>query len=156
MESWRSMILLSSRFFKREKERIYWVHSILRYREEGEFPLLIKEQRDYHRRLKVYFRMSVAQFDALPQILELHIKKRTTNFCELSVQGSSQYYVLRDESQNLHSGFWCSLLRWIWIVKTPLKMLPTNAENRKLNPIQFFFMTDETFRGFFWHAKISD
>ncbi len=32
--------------------------------------------------------MSVAQFDALLAILEPHIKKMTTNFCELSVQGS--------------------------------------------------------------------
>ncbi len=30
----------------------------------------------------------MAQFDALPMILEPHIKKKTTNFCELSVQGS--------------------------------------------------------------------
>ncbi len=80
------MILLSSRFLKREKERKYWVHPILRYREEGEFPLLIKEQWDYHGRFKVYFRMSVAQFDALLAILEPHIKNKTTNFCELSVQ----------------------------------------------------------------------
>ncbi len=29
---------------KKEKERKYWVHPILKYREEGEFPLLIKEQ----------------------------------------------------------------------------------------------------------------
>ncbi len=31
--------------------------------EYGEF-LLIKDQRDYHGRFKVYFTMSVAQFDA--------------------------------------------------------------------------------------------
>ncbi len=68
---------------KREKERKCCVHPILRYREEGEFP-----QRDYHRRFNVYFRMSVAQFNALLAILEPHIKKKTTNFCELSVQGS--------------------------------------------------------------------
>ncbi len=68
------MILLSSRFLKREKERKYWVHPILRYREERESPLL-KEQRDYHGRFKVYFRMSVAQFDGLLVILEPHIKK---------------------------------------------------------------------------------
>ncbi len=52
------------------------VHPILQYREEGEF-LLIKEQRDYCGRFKVYFRMSVAQFDALLAILEPHIKKTT-------------------------------------------------------------------------------
>ncbi len=48
--------------------------------ERKEFPLLIKEQRDYHGRFKVYFRMSVAQFDALLAILEPHIKKKTPNF----------------------------------------------------------------------------
>ncbi len=48
----------------------------------------MKEQRDYNGRFKVYFRMSVAQFDALLAILEPHIKKKTTNFCELRVQGS--------------------------------------------------------------------
>ncbi len=71
-----------------KKERKYWVHPILRYSEEGEFPLIIEEQRDYHGRFKVYFRMSVAQFDALLAILEPHIKKKNTSFCELSVQGS--------------------------------------------------------------------
>ncbi len=30
----------------------------------------------------------MAQFDALLVILESHIKRKTTNFCELSVQGS--------------------------------------------------------------------
>ncbi len=50
--------------------------------------MLNKEQRDYHGRFKVYFRMSVAQFDALLVILEPHIKEKTTSFCELSVQRS--------------------------------------------------------------------
>ncbi len=81
------MILLSSRFFF-FKKRKYWVYPVLRYREDGEFPLLIKEQQDYPGRFKVYFRMSVAQFDALLAILEPHIKKTTTNFCKLSLQGS--------------------------------------------------------------------
>ncbi len=76
----------------------------------------MKEQRDYHGRFKVYFRMSVAQFDALQEILEPHIKKKTTNVCELSVQGSLQCFVLRDEVDELdnrHSGFWCSLVWWL-------------------------------------------
>ncbi len=73
---------------KKEKERKYWVHPILRYREDGEFQVLIKEQRDYHEWFKVHFRMSVAQFGALLAILEPHIKKKTTYFCELRVQGS--------------------------------------------------------------------
>ncbi len=32
--------------------------------------------------------MYVAQFDALLAILEPHVKKKTTNFCEVGVQGS--------------------------------------------------------------------
>ncbi len=73
---------------KRRKKRKYWVHPILKYSEDVEFRLLIKDQRDYHGRFKVYFRMSVAQFDALLAMLESHIKRKTTNFCELHVQGS--------------------------------------------------------------------
>ncbi len=110
------MILLSSRL-KKKIERKYWVHPILKYREEGEFPLLIKEQQDYHRRFNVFFRMSVVQFDALLAMLEPHIKKKTINFCELSVQGSIySASVLRDEVDKLdnrHSGFWRSLVRWL-------------------------------------------
>ncbi len=97
------MILLSSHFLKREKERKYWGHPILRYREEGEFPLLITEQQDYHGRYKVCFRMSVAQFDALLNEV--------------------------DELDNRRSGFWRSLVRWLWIVKTPLKTRVTDAKN---------------------------
>ncbi|KAI7789427.1 hypothetical protein IRJ41_012110 [Triplophysa rosa] len=40
------------------------------------------ELRDYPDRFKIYFRMSVAQFDALLAILKPHIKKKTTNFRE--------------------------------------------------------------------------
>jgi len=51
---------------KRKRKRKYRVLPILRLRrEEGEFHLLIKELRDYPEWFKVYFRMSVAQFDAL-------------------------------------------------------------------------------------------
>ncbi len=76
--------------------------------------------------------MSVTQFDALLVILEPLIKKKTTNFCELSVQESLHCFVLRDEVDELdnrHSGFWRSFVRWLWIVKTPLKMLATDAKN---------------------------
>ncbi len=38
----------------------------------------------------------MAQFDALLAILEPHIKRKTTNFCELHVQGFLQCFVLRD------------------------------------------------------------
>ncbi len=59
--------------------------------------------------------MSLAQFDALLAILEPHIKKKTTKFCEVSVQGFLQCFVLRDEVDefdNHHSGFWRLLVRW--------------------------------------------
>ncbi len=60
------MILLSSRFLKREKERKHWVHPILRYRDDGEGT----------GEFNVYFRMSEARFDALLAILEPLIKRR--------------------------------------------------------------------------------
>ncbi len=41
--------------------------------------------------------MSASQFDALLAILEQHIKRKTTSFGELSVQGSLQCFVLRDK-----------------------------------------------------------
>ncbi len=46
-----------------------------------------------------------------------------------------------DELNNRHSGFWRSLLRWLSNVKTPLKMLATDAKNVfvKLNPILIFY-----------------
>ncbi len=55
-----------------------------------------------------------------------------------------QCFVLRDEVDelnNCHSGFCRSLLRWLSNVKTPLKMLATDAKNVfvKLNPIQIFY-----------------
>ncbi len=76
------VILLSSRFLKKGK---YWVHPILKYREDGEFLSLLRSSGINMGDSKVYFRMLVAQFDAL---LVPHIKKKTTHFCELSVQGS--------------------------------------------------------------------
>ncbi len=36
----------------------------------------------------------MTQFDALQVILEPHIKKKTTNFCELRVQESLRCFVL--------------------------------------------------------------
>ncbi len=57
----------------------------------------------------------MAQFDDLLATLELHIEKKTTNFCELSVQGPMQCFVRQDEVDHLvrcHSRFWLSLVRW--------------------------------------------
>ncbi len=113
-------------------------------------PLLIKEQRDYPGRFKVYFRTSVAQFDALLAILEPHIKKEDHQF--LWTQCARIYiqcFVLRDEVDELdnrHSGFWCSLVRWLWTVKTPLKMLATDAKNAKNRTRSEFFYDRRKFR----------
>ncbi len=63
-----------------------------------------------------------------------------------------QCFVLRDEVDELdnrHSGFWRSLLRWLWTVKTPLKMLATDAKNeKKKNRTRSEF--------FLWRTKISE
>ncbi len=111
-------------------------------REEGEFPLLIKEQRDYHGRFKVYFRISVAQFDALLAILEPQIKKKTTNFCELSVQGFLHCFVLQDEGWTWQSPFW--ILVFACMVALNCQNTSQNAcyrceKCRKSNPSEFFY-----------------
>ncbi len=93
--------------------------------------------------------MSVTQFDAVLAILEPHIKKKTTNFCELSVQGSVQCFVLRDEVDELdnrHSGVCRSLVRWLSIVKTPLKMLATDVKNTENQTWSKFFYDGRKFQ----------
>ncbi len=86
-------------------------------REEGEFPLLIKEQRVYHGRFKVYFRMSLARFDALLTILKSHIKKKTISTISVNSVCKDIYIALccetKDELDNHHSGFWRSLVQWL-------------------------------------------
>ncbi len=52
-----------------------------------------------------------------------------------------------DELDNHHSGFWRSLSVAL-NCQTPLKMLATDAKNRKkIEPDPNFFMTDENFGG---------
>ncbi len=76
-------------------------------------------------------------------------KKKTTNVCELSVQGSLQCFVLRDKVDELddrQSGFWRLLVRWLWIVKIPLKMLATNAKKQNIYwLIKLFFFDGQKF-----------
>ncbi len=90
----------------------------------------------------------MAQSDALLAILEPHIKKKTTNFCELSVQ-ESIYNALCCETK------WMNLtiaildfgvLRWLWTVKTPLKMLATDAKNAKNRTRSEFFYDGRKFQ----------
>ncbi len=122
------MIWLSSRFFKRKRKEI--LGPILKYREDGEFPLHIKDQRDYHSGFKVYFRMSVAQFDALLAILEPHIKRKTTNFCELSVMKWMNLTIaILDFDVRLYSGSELS---------KHSKCLPRMRKKEKI-PIQIFY-----------------
>ncbi len=78
LQAVRMILLMAAFSLEKKKGNIGYIQSW--DIERKEFPLLIKEQRDYHGRFKVYFRMSVAQFDALLAILEPHIKKKTTNF----------------------------------------------------------------------------
>ncbi len=53
-----------------------------------------------------------------------------------------------DELDNRRSGFWRSLLRWLWTAKTPLKMLAMDAKNaKKIEPDPKIFMKDENFGG---------
>ncbi len=79
----------------------------------------------------------VAQFDALLAIIEPHIKKKTTNFCELSVQGSI-FSALCCETK------WMNLTIAI-SVKTPLKMLATDAKNGKNLTRSGFFYDGQKF-----------
>ncbi len=82
-------------------------------------------------------------------ILEPHINKKTINFCELSVQGSIQCFVLRDEVDELdyrYSGCWRSLVRCLWTVKTLLKMLATDAKNVEIKTRFEFFHDGRKFR----------
>ncbi len=73
----------------------------------------------------------MAQFDVLLVILEPHIKKKTTNFCEFSVQGSFQCCVLRDEVDELYNR-----QNACWMQKT-----------KKIECDPNLFMTDEGFGG---------
>ncbi len=93
----------------------------------------------------------MAQFDALLAILEPHIKKKTTNFCELSVQGS------------IYSALCCEM-KWMNLTIAILdfgvrfyggselskhlsKCLPRMRKTQKIEPDPNFFMTDKNFRG---------
>ncbi len=93
----------------------------------------------------------MAQFDALLAILEPHIKKKTTNFCELSVQGSI-YSALCCETK------WMSLIIAILdfgvhfyggseLPKHLSKCLPRMRKTQKIEHDPNFFMTDENFGG---------
>ncbi len=69
----------------------------------------------------------------------------------MSVHGPDiQCFVLRDEVDELdnrRSGFWRSLVWWLWTVKTPIKMLAMMRKTEQIEPDLNFFMTDENFRG---------
>ncbi len=94
--------------------------------------------------------MSVAQFEALLAILEPHIKK-TTNFCELSVQGSI-YSALCCEMKwmNLtiaNLDFGVRLYGGSELSKKLSKCLLRMRKMQKIEPDPIFFMTDENFGG---------
>ncbi len=95
--------------------------------------------------------MSVAQSDALLAILEPHIKKKTTNFCELSVQ-ESIYNALCCETKwmNLTIAILDFGIRFYGgseLSKHLSKCLPRMWKMQKIEPDPNFFMMDENFRG---------
>ncbi len=97
---------------KRKRKEIFGL-SILRYGEDGEF-LLIKEQLDYHEQFKVLLQdISRSVWCFASEILEPHSKKKTINFCELSVQDIYSAWAARRSwvTWQSHSGFWRSLVR---------------------------------------------
>ncbi len=84
----------------------------------------------------------MAQFDALLEILEPHIKKKTTNFCEQCVRIYIQSYVLRDEVDELTIAileFSVHLYGGSELSKRLSKCLP------RMEPDPNFFMMDEHF-----------
>ncbi len=94
--------------------------------------------------------MSVAQFDALLAILEPHIKKKTTNFCELSVQ-ESIYNALCCETK------WMNLTITILdfgvrfyggseLSKHLSKCLPRMRKTQKIEPDPNFFYDGRKFQ----------
>ncbi len=89
--------------------------------------------------------MSVAQFNALLAILEPHIKK-TTNFCELSVQGSI-YSALCCETKWMNLtisilDFGDRLYGGSELSKHLLKCLLRMRKMQKIEHDPIFFMTD--------------
>ncbi len=81
------MILLSL-LEKKKKRKEALGPSNPKYREDGEFHLLIKEQRYYHGDSVRKFTSGFQWLSLMLAIMETHIKKKTTKFCELSVLGS--------------------------------------------------------------------
>ncbi len=93
----------------------------------------------------------MAQFDALLAILEPHIKKKTTNFCELSVQGSI-YNALCCETKWMNLtiatlDFGVRLYGGSELSKHLSKCLLQMRKTQKIEPDPKKIMTDESFGG---------
>ncbi len=146
-------MILSSSCFLKEKKKKGNIGSIQSWDiDRREF--LIKEQRDYQGRFKVYFRMSVAQFDDLPAILKPLIKNKTTNFCELYIlyMNSDLYTVLcaaRWSGWTWQSAFWILAFACVGseLSKHISKCFLRMRKTEKIEPDPIFFMTDENFGG---------
>ncbi len=92
----------------------------------------------------------MVQFDALLAILELHIKTKTTNFCELSLQGSI-YSALCCETKwmNLTIAILDFAARFYGgseLSKHLSKCLPWMQKTSKIEPNTNFFYDGRTFR----------
>ncbi len=91
----------------------------------------------------------MAQFDALLAILEPQIKKKTTNFCELSVQGSIYCTVLCAVRR---SGWTWQSPFWIFACTVALNCQNTSQnacygyeKRKKSNPIRIFLCWTKIF-----------
>ncbi len=93
----------------------------------------------------------MSQFDALLVILEPHIKKKTTNFCELSVQGSI-YSALCCETKWMNLtivvvlDFGVRLYGGSELSKHFSKYLPRRRKTPKIEPDPIFFYDRQKFQ----------
>jgi len=135
---------------KRKRKRKYWVHPILKLRrEEGEFHL-IKELRDYPESFKVYFWMSVAQFDALLAILAQSVFIFCLFYSALCLSFSATALCCRRRWINLSDGirdFDVRLYGGSELSKRLSKCVPHMRKTQKIEPDPNFYMTDESFGG---------
>ncbi|KAL2099475.1 hypothetical protein ACEWY4_003869 [Coilia grayii] len=76
-------LIMIDMLLDKKRKRKFWVHPLLeRRRQQGEFHQLIQELKLYHDRFRQYFRMSVAEFEALLAVLGPHLRRQHTNYRE--------------------------------------------------------------------------
>ncbi len=120
-----------------------------KYREEGEFPFLLRSSGIITGDSK--FTSGRQWLSLMLAILEPHIKNKTTNFCELSVQGSI-YSALCCEMKWMNLtiailDFGVRLYGGSELSKHLSKCLPRMRKTQKIEPDLNYFITDKNFEG---------